>query len=272
MYGSWLVGWRLNPIPRVNTPACQRARKGRGVQLNAPTTAGRGFIPQGGSPLLEDIPRLRRTGAGSESELTDCEQVTRVGYPASVTRNTGCFAATPANGPASASVSLACCRRGWTPFNRSAKLELYLSSCGEGCLATHARTNGATLYPPRMPPKRSPHSVAATAVDRTSVASDRSGHAPPMPWPIWRYHALARNAPPTAANGTVATCNAGAMASPTPALPRRPSPPGSTQHQGRGSRPVSGRSTLSNSRNRPMRRARSTVLTAGSRAAATSLP
>ncbi len=47
--------------------------------------------------------------------------------------------------------------------------------------------------------------------------------------------------------GIVATCNAGAAANPTPELPRRPSKPGTTQHQGSGKKPLNGRNKRSNS-------------------------
>ncbi len=42
----------------------------------------------------------------------------------------------------------------------------------------------------------------------------------------------------TASRGHVSACNAGAMASPAGAPPRRPSKPGTTHHQGNGRRPL----------------------------------
>ena len=53
-----------------------------------------------------------------------------------------------------------------------------------------------------------------------------------------RYQPLLSIISVTARKGHVSACNAGAMASPAGAPPRRPSKPGTTHHQGNGNRPL----------------------------------
>lgn len=100
------------------------------------------------------------------------------------------------------------------------------------------------------PANRKPHNTATVAVDTESTASERNCQRVRTPWAICNHQARSRNAAPTTATGIVATCNAGATASPTPELPTRPSKPGTTHHQGSGNRPLNGRSNRSNSQKR----------------------
>ena len=108
---------------------------------------------------------------------------------------------------------------------------------------------GRRAQAPMTPVKRSDQRVAMAVVDTMSVISERIGHLPSWPPLSCSHQALARKAAPSIAIGIVSTCNAGAMASPIPALPTRPSTPGTTQHQGRGKKPLSGRISVSKWRN-----------------------
>lgn len=94
---------------------------------------------------------------------------------------------------------------------------------------------------PSRPAKRSPQSVTDRTVDTTSatVARLAQGERQPDPWENSRYQPLLNMRMVITRNGQLSARNAGAAASPDPVAPRSPSRPGTTHHQGRGSRPLS---------------------------------
>ena len=73
----------------------------------------------------------------------------------------------------------------------------------------------------------------------TTVARLAQGERQPDPWENSRYQPLLNMRMVITRNGQLSTRNAGAEANPDPVVPRSPSRPGTTHHQGRGSRPLS---------------------------------
>ena len=94
---------------------------------------------------------------------------------------------------------------------------------------------------PSRPANRSPQSVTDRTVDMisTTVARLAQGERQPDPWENSRYQPLLNMRMVITRNGQLSTRNAGAEANPDPVVPRSPSRPGTTHHQGRGSSPLS---------------------------------
>ena len=84
-------------------------------------------------------------------------------------------------------------------------------------------------------------SETASAVDIISIVKERRLHVERrhlFQLAASSYQPLLSIISVTARKGHVSACNAGAMASPAGAPPRRPSKPGTTHHQGNGNRPL----------------------------------
>ncbi len=94
---------------------------------------------------------------------------------------------------------------------------------------------------PNTPVNRRVQRDTARAVDTTSMAKERRLQVERrhlFQLATSRYQPLLSMISVTARKGHVSACNAGAMANPAGAPPRRPSKPGTTHHQGNGNRPL----------------------------------
>ena len=94
---------------------------------------------------------------------------------------------------------------------------------------------------PNTPVNRRVQRETASAVDIISIVKERRLHVERrhlFQLATSRYQPLLSMISVIARKGHVSACNAGAVASPVGAPPRRPSKPGTTHHQGNGSRPL----------------------------------